>query len=249
MVGRALLLAALSISVLGWLAPSCPAWTGETPGPKEHAAEKAGHGQKDGHAPDKAGEHAPHEQKPIFTPPEQALDLAIWSLVVFLLLLFVLGKYAWKPMLEGLNRREQSIRAAVDEAKLAREETRRVQAEFQAKMDEAFAKIPKMMEDARRQAEQAREEMKNKALAEIQSERLRLRREVDTARDQALQQIWNQAAQLATLISAKAIGRSLTAEDQHRLNEEALNEVRQAGEKWQTELRQFGEEWHREGGG
>src|SRR5947209_4815132 len=59
-----------------------------------------------------------------------ALDLGIWTLVVFLLLLFILTKYAWGPMLEALRQREETIRGAVEEAKLARAETDRVRAEF-----------------------------------------------------------------------------------------------------------------------
>src|SRR2546423_14993535 len=53
---------------------------------------------------------------------ERALDLGIWSLVVFAVLFVVLGKYAWGPMLEGLDKRERDIAAAVEEAKKARDE-------------------------------------------------------------------------------------------------------------------------------
>ena len=67
-----------------------------------------------------------------------------------------------------------------------------------------------------------------KATKEIQADRERLRRELEVGRDQALQEIWNQAAQLATLISAKAIGRSLTQDDHSRLMDEALTEMRGA---------------------
>src|SRR5438067_1343731 len=53
---------------------------------------------------------------------EKALDLSIWTLVVFLVLVFVLSKFAWKPMLEGLDKRERDIASAVEEAKKAKEE-------------------------------------------------------------------------------------------------------------------------------
>src|SRR5262245_18426960 len=78
-----------------------------------------------------------------------ALDLIIWTIVVFLLLLFILSKYAWKPMLEGLKKREESILRAVEEAKVARAETQRMQAEFQRKLDDAHQQIPQLMEEAR----------------------------------------------------------------------------------------------------
>lgn len=160
----------------------------------------------------------------IFTPVR--IDLGIWTLVVFLILFFILKKFAWKPILEGLHKREDAIKSAVEEAKLARAETQRVQAEFQRKMDEAFAKIPAMMDEARRDAQALSEEMRSRAQTEIQADRERLRREIDLAKDQAMQQLFAQAATLATTISAKALKRNVTEEDHQRLVDEALKEMR-----------------------
>src|SRR5688500_13000128 len=90
-------------------------------------------------------------------------DLGLWTIVIFVLLLVILRKFAWGPRLEGLTKREQSIRDAVEEAKKARDETARVSAEFKAKMDQAYAEIPKMMDEARRDAQTLAEEMRAKA--------------------------------------------------------------------------------------
>lgn len=160
-------------------------------------------------------------------PMAWAWDLAVWTVVIFLLLLVILRKMAWGPMLEGLRKREQTISDAVEEAKKARAETERISREFKTKMDQAYAEIPKLMDDARREAEALKEDVRAQTTKEVQTERQRLRREIDTARDQALQELWSQAAQLATLISAKAIGRSLTEDDHRRLLDEALTELRQ----------------------
>jgi len=165
-----------------------------------------------------------------------ALDLAIWTIVVFLLLLFILTKFAWTPMLEGLRKREESIRGAIDEAKVARAETERMRGEFQRELDAAHQQIPKLMEEARRKAQELAEEMRTKANADIATERQRLRREIDTATDQALQKIWTSAAQIAGEIASKAIRRSLTPEDHQRLVEEALNEMRQQGAQHVNEI-------------
>ncbi len=157
-----------------------------------------------------------------------AYDLGLWTLVVFLLLLLVLSRFAWKPMLEGLQKREQTILEAVEEAKIARKEQAEERAKFKAEMDDAYAKIPKMMEEARKDAENLKQEMRSQAQAEIQTERERLRREIDTARDQALQEIWNQSVNLATMISQKAIRRSMSEEDHRRLLDESLAELQEA---------------------
>lgn len=156
-------------------------------------------------------------------------DLGIWTVIIFVILLLVLGKFAWPAMLDGLHKREAHIKAAVMEAKVARAETEKLRVQFKTEMDAAFAKIPAMMDEARRDAEVLKEEMRTKAAADIAQERARLRREIEVARDQALQEIWTQAAQLATLMSSKAIGRNLSEDDHRRLLDEALTEVRERG--------------------
>jgi F-type H+-transporting ATPase subunit b len=152
-------------------------------------------------------------------------DLGIWTIVIFVLLLLILRRFAWKPMLEGLPKREQHIRGSIDEAKKARDEMEQLRAKFKTEMDQAYAKIPLLMDEARREAQQMQEDMRAKAVADIQAERQRMRHDLDVARDQALQELWSQAAQLATLISAKAIGKSLTTDDHRRLLDESLQEM------------------------
>jgi F-type H+-transporting ATPase subunit b len=193
--------------------------------PAAHADEA--HETSPAHGVEKtAGGHAGEENPSVFG---WALDLAIWTLVVFLLLLWVLGRYAWKPMLQGLQNREQAIRQAIEDAAQARAEADRMRGELQAEMNKASEKIHDMMEEARRDAQRTTDEMLAKTRGEIQDERERLHREIDLARDQALQQIWTHAAQLATLVSAKAIRRQLTPDDHRRLVDEAIGELRQTG--------------------
>jgi F-type H+-transporting ATPase subunit b len=184
----------------------------------------------DEHSKSKTDEHG--------TPNPVAVDLtlAIASIIVFIGLLLILRKLAWGPMLEGLQKREDNIRFAADEAKLVREASVKAQGELQAKLDEAYAEIPRMMEEARRDAETMREDMRSQAAKEIQTERVRLRREIDTARDQALQDIWNQAAQLATAISSKVLVKIMTPDDHNRLFNLALEEMKGSGDRYREEF-------------
>jgi F-type H+-transporting ATPase subunit b len=163
-------------------------------------------------------------------------DLGIWTLVVFGLLFLALRKVAWGPMLEGLHKREQGIRDAIAEAQKAREEAQQLRAQFRGEMDRAQEKVHEIMEAARNDARRLTEEMTTKARGEIQTERERLHREIELAKDQALQELWNQTAQLATLVSAKAIRRHLNADDHRRLVDEAIAELRQADKKMQREV-------------
>jgi F-type H+-transporting ATPase subunit b len=152
-------------------------------------------------------------------------DLGIWTVVVFILLFLILRKLAWGPMLEGLHKREESIFGALNEAEKARAEAKTLREQFEKEMAKVGDKSRELMDEARRNAQKLQEEMLAKAKSEIGTERERLHREIDMARDQALKHIWDQTAQLATLVSAKAIKRDLGVEDHRRLIDEAVAEL------------------------
>ncbi|MCS6849561.1 MAG: ATP synthase F0 subunit B [Gemmataceae bacterium] len=192
-----------------------------------------------GHEPTaNAPGHAPAAKKgsepPIFTPVR--IDLTVWTVVVFVLLFLILRTFAWRPMLEGLHRREESILAAIEDARKARLEAEQLRMQIDQERAKVAEEVRAQIEEARRDAQRMTEEMQAKARADIQADRERLRREIETARDQALQELWNQAAQLATLISAKAIQRQLTPEDHARLIDEALAELGAARDGWRERL-------------
>jgi len=172
-----------------------------------------------------------HEIKQDVPPPviPKYFDLGVWSIIIFLALLFVLRKFAWKPMLEGLHKREENIRGALEQAERTRREAMDLQAKLDAQLREAGGRIAAMMEEARRDAQGLKEQMVAEAKTEIQHERERLKHELETTKAQALQEIWQQAVSLAALMSTKAVRRSLTADDHKRLLDESLAELKQAG--------------------
>src|SRR5262249_7839838 len=143
------------------------------------------------------------------------------------------SKYAWGPMLAGLKKREENIRAAIDDAQNARDEAQQLRADLAKERAKIAEETRAAMDEARRAAQQVRDDMVASAKADIQTERDRLHREIDSARDQALKQLWDQTAQLATLVSAKAIRRELTPDDHRRLVDEALADLRGAGRMFQ----------------
>jgi F-type H+-transporting ATPase subunit b len=95
--------------------------------------------------------------------------------------------------------------------------------------------VREILEEARRDAERTAEEIRARGLAEVQAERERLLRELDRARDQALQELWQESVRLAVLISQKALRRSLSEEDHRRLLDEALAELRRQSEHYERE--------------
>jgi F-type H+-transporting ATPase subunit b len=156
-------------------------------------------------------------------------DLGLWSIIIFLVLFFVLRKFAWKPMIEGLHKREEKIRGALEQAEKTRQEAMQLQAKLDAQLREAGGRIAAMMDEARREAQGVKDQMVAEAKAEIQHERDRLKRETDMTKDQALKEIWQQAVALAALMSTKAVRRALTPEDHKRLLDESLKELHEAG--------------------
>ncbi|MSU77853.1 MAG: hypothetical protein EXS16_07125 [Gemmataceae bacterium] len=155
-------------------------------------------------------------------------DTAIWSIAVFLFLVIILRAKAWGPVLEGLKKREETIRTSLEEAKKTRDEMVAIQAQFQKELADAHQQIPRLMEEARKKAEEMTNEMRAKGMADVQVERERLRREMDIAKDQALKELWEQAAMLASVLSTKALGRAVTADDHRRLLGDAMQEISQA---------------------
>src|SRR5438874_6205660 len=80
------------------------------------------------------------------------IDLAIWTAVVFLVMLLLLWKFAWGPLLQGLEAREKSIHSAVEDARAAREEAQRLQAQMQAEMAKAGEQARALVEEATKRA-------------------------------------------------------------------------------------------------
>lgn len=173
-------------------------------------------------------EHGHVEELKEDKPPELLSlkwDLGLWSVVVFLVLFYVLAKYAWPQVLEGLQTREANIQGAMDEAERTRAEAQKLQAQLQQQMAQANDQVRGILEEARKDAVRTTEEMIAKARAEIASDRDRLRRELETGKDQALQELWRQSVQLASLMSAKAIKQNLDPAAHQRLFDEAVSEL------------------------
>jgi F-type H+-transporting ATPase subunit b len=163
-----------------------------------------------------------------------ALDLTIWTIVVFLVLLFILGRFAWKPMLQGLEKRENDIHAAIEDARKAREEATRLREDVQAERNKIEDMRRDILQKAQADAQRTADEITTKAKAEMQAERDRLRRDMETAHDQALQDLYAQTVDLAALVSSKAMRREMTPEDHRRFVEEALADIRHAGNGQKT---------------
>jgi len=165
-----------------------------------------------------------------------AIEVSLWTILVFLLLLAVLTKFAWGPIKEGLNKREQSIARDKHEAEVARKDAAEMRTRLDAELARAEQKAGEIVAKARLDAEKTAAEELARGKAELQAERQRLFNDLTIARDQALKEIWTQVADVATLISGKAIKKNLSEEDHRALVSEALDEFRASASTRKSEM-------------
>ncbi|MGE3817800.1 MAG: F0F1 ATP synthase subunit B [Isosphaeraceae bacterium] len=176
-----------------------------TPADAAHAAE--------GHA---AGEPNPLEVQP---------NLVIFTVLVFLGLLFVLGKFAWKPLLDALHQREEHLEHVLHETERARNESEALLAEHRRQLAAAEDQIRTMIEEGKKSAQAAGDDIIRRAQAEAQASKERAERDIAGARDKALDEIWSKTADLAVSVAGKVLNKSLTPEDHRRLIDSAVGEL------------------------
>jgi F-type H+-transporting ATPase subunit b len=151
--------------------------------------------------------------------------LFIWTIITFLVLLALLAKFAWHPLLQALESRQDSIRKSLDDAQKAKQELERLQVESAEIIRQSRLEADAIVTRSRGDAERVREEMKQKARAEADAIVKNAERQIQLETGRALQQIRKEAVDLSVMIASKLIQRNLTKEDNERLIEEALKQV------------------------
>ena len=185
----------------------------------EHQPAPAGHAV----AAAPAGEHGPTEEAPNPLKPEPSL--AIWTVVVFAGLFLLLRKFAWKPLLEALHKRESHLEKVLQDTERARNESESLMAEHRKQMARAADEVRALIEKARQDAQAAADRIVKQAQEEADSARLRAQREIAAARDQALGEIWQKTAEMAVSIAGRVLSKQLTDDDHGRLLNAAIREL------------------------
>ncbi|NDC63332.1 MAG: ATP synthase F0 subunit B [Planctomycetia bacterium] len=186
-----------------------------------HAAHAGGHhdgGDHGGHGVEIGHGAPPGVTTDKFESPAWfSRDLAVWSFVVFLGLLGLLTKFAWKPIMEGLEKREEGIARQIAETKAANEEAKRMLASYERRLAEAAEEVRGMLEEARRDAEGTRQAIVAEARKAADDEQARAKREIQLAKDDALSQIAEKAGHLAVEVAGKFLRERLGPDEQARL--------------------------------
>jgi F-type H+-transporting ATPase subunit b len=155
--------------------------------------------------------------------------LFIWTIITFLVLLTLLAKFAWTPLLKALESRQESIRKSLDDARQAKQELERLQQESAEIIRQGRIEAEAIITRSRGDAERLREEVKQKARAEADGIVKNAERQIQLETARALQQIRREAVDLSVMIASKLIQRNLTKEDNEKLIEEALKQVEAPG--------------------
>lgn len=152
-------------------------------------------------------------------------NLAFYTLVVFGILLLVLGRYAWKPLIKALEDREHRFQQAFDETERVRAEAAALLEKNRAQLAGAHEQIRALIDEARRDAQSTADEIVRKAQAEADAGRDRARREIGAAKDEALMEIWTRSADLAVSVAEKVLERDMSADEHRRLIDLATQQI------------------------
>ena len=151
-------------------------------------------------------------------------DLAIWSLIVFILFVIVLKTFAWGPLSAGLDKREAGIRENIADAERARVKAEQMLAEHAEKLDLVQDEVREIIAEARRDAEHTKRDILETAQNEANATKERSIAEIERARDQALKELFDTLSAQVAVATEYVLGRSITDDDQQRLIDEAISQ-------------------------
>lgn len=150
------------------------------------------------------------------------IDLAIFTFLIFIGLLVVLGRYAWKPLMDGLTQRETSIADKIDAAAQAHEKAQANLRQYEQKLENINDEANAILAEARKDGVVAKEKIISEAQAEAHRQREKALADIKAARDQAVRELAERSADSAVALASSIVGRSLDKNDHSRLIEDSI---------------------------
>lgn len=156
------------------------------------------------------------------SPLQLKVDTLLFSLLIFVGLLILLQRFAWKPIMAGLEKRESGIANAIEEANAANEKAQALLAQYEQKLAAAGEEATRMVNEARADADAAREKIVTEAREEAERQRDRAVAEINAARDAAVRDLAERSVDSAVTLAGRLVGKQLSADDHSRLIEQSL---------------------------
>lgn len=195
----------------------------ESHGPDEPTDHVQSHNDTVGHAPhdNSHGNASPNLDK----AEEFKKDIAIYTFVVFILMIVLLRIIAWKPIIAGLDAREQKIIGAIEDARRSADEAQQRLEEYEARLAAAAQEANEIVAEGRRDAEVTKDRIVAEAADAAKAEQARAINEIELAKNAALQAVAEQSADMAVALAGKIVGRQLNPEDHSKLVRESLDSL------------------------
>ena len=153
------------------------------------------------------------------------VGIMIWTIVVFVISLFILRKWVFPLIGEALDRRAKTIEGDIDAAADLREDADKLLAEYRERLKEARAQSEEILQRARQTADSHEHEAREQVQEILAEAAKRAEREIDAATKRALDDIRREVADLTIMATEKVTRKTLNDDDQRRLVEEALGEL------------------------
>jgi F-type H+-transporting ATPase subunit b len=156
---------------------------------------------------------------------EPGIGLMVWTLLVFVLTMFLLSKLAFPAISQALGRRQQAIEESIDTAERTRKEAEELLAEYRERLKEARTQADEIVHRARQSADTHEQEAKERGQEIVEEAAKKAERDIAAATERALSDIRREVADLTVLATEKVTRKTLNEADQRRLVEEALKEL------------------------
>src|SRR6476646_1774650 len=151
--------------------------------------------------------------------------LMIWTIVCFLIALFVLKRYAFGPIQKAIDERRDRIRQSIEEADRAREEARNLLEEHRKLLGKAKSDAEEILAEARKQSDAQRERVREETETDRQRRLEETKKQIDAETQRSLEQIRSEVTELAIAATSKVTGKVLDREDHRKLIEEAISDL------------------------
>jgi F-type H+-transporting ATPase subunit b len=168
--------------------------------------------------------HAAEEESSNFLVSPN-IGLMIWTLLAFLVAMFILRKYAWPAITEALDKRQRAIEESIDVAESTRAEAQELLQEYRERLRAARQQADEIVARARKAGEVHERETLDKARLQREELLAQTRRDIEAETRRAIQEIRAEVADLTVLATEKVTRKTLDEKDQKRLVEEALREL------------------------
>lgn len=153
-----------------------------------------------------------------------------WALIWFGAVLVVLWKFAWKPMLAGLVSRTEHIEKQIDDAERTRAEAKEILEEYNAKLADADRQGRDIISARTKEAEKQAKEAYQQTQKEIEQKKLRAEADLQRERNEAADELWDQAGDIVCQLGKEVFGKTLDDADNQKLIAEAIARLKQQGQ-------------------